>query len=103
MERPPETRDVTIGELLSGIRGGRIALADFQRDFDWSTRAVRSLLATVLMGWPAGSLLAVSGTHPDLETRPFEGGPALAPELELIILDGQQRLTALLHTLWPSE
>ena len=89
------TDAVTVEELLNGIETGSIALADFQRDFDWSGAAVRSLVATILMGWPAGSLLAVAGDHPDLQVRGFEGGPEPKPPLRMIILDGQQRLTAL--------
>lgn len=102
MERQPETRDTPIHELLAGIRDGRIALADFQRDFDWSPQAIRSLLATVLMGWPAGSLLVVAGSPQELEIRPFDGGPPVSrDQVDLVILDGQQRLTALLRVLAP--
>jgi len=89
------TDTITVEKLLDGIETGSVALADFQRDFDWSGAAIRSLVATVLMGWPAGSLLAVVGDHPDLEVRRFEGGPEPYAPLWMIILDGQQRLTAL--------
>ena len=95
--REARTDTVTVEELLNGIETGSIALADFQRDFDWSGAAVRSLVATILMGWPAGSLLAVAGDHPELAVRAFEGAPEPKPSLRMIILDGQQRLTALFN------
>src|SRR4051794_19809191 len=97
MRLSPRTEPIAVEALLDGIEEARTALADFQRDFDWSGPAIRSLLATVLMGWPAGSLLAVEGDHPDLSVRRFEGGPEPRKPVDLIILDGQQRLTALLH------
>ena len=98
-QRVPKTQDFTIQSLLDGIESGHVPLADFQRDFDWSGPAIRSLLATLLMGWPAGSLLAVDGGHPDLAVRAFEGGPQPVKPISLIVLDGQQRLTALLRSL----
>src|SRR5262245_4028094 len=93
----PRTEQMAVETLLDGIESGSITLADFQRDFDWSGPAIRSLLATVLMGWPAGSLLAVEADHSDLSVRNFEGRPKPRKPVDLIILDGQQRLTALLH------
>jgi hypothetical protein len=95
---------MTVQGILADISLGKIALADFQRDFDWSTSAMRSFLATILMGWPAGSLLGLEGDPAELEIRPFEGGPDLdRTKVELIVLDGQQRITSLLHTVTSAQ
>src|SRR6267378_2930802 len=88
-----------VSMLLGNIAAGQIALPDFQRDFDWSERHIRSLLATVLRGWPAGSLLLVRGGTTFYKIRSFEGAPALNQATKLVVLDGQQRLTALYRAL----
>jgi hypothetical protein len=85
--------------ILLDIEAGKLALANFQRDFDWSDRDSRSLLATLLMGWPAGSVLLLRGDgSARVGGRAFaDAPPAHAPEW--LVLDGQQRLTALFHAL----
>lgn len=90
-----------LSRLLEGIDRGLIGLPDFQRDFDWTTTDVRALLATVLSGWPIGSLLLMSdSTERFFSLRSIEGAPPLQDEVETVVLDGQQRLTALYHALY---
>src|SRR5690242_17850803 len=93
--------DVTMLKLESlaeEIRGGRIALPDFQRDFDWTEKDIRAFLATVVKGWPAGSLLVMRGKSDWFDVRKFEGAPDLG-DVRLVVLDGQQRLTSMFHAL----
>lgn len=88
--------------LLDAVEAGRIVLPDFQRDFDWSPTNVRSLLTTLLLGWPSGSLLFArhNPAHTeDLNPRPFETVGAIADSPDYVVLDGQQRLTSLLLAL----
>lgn len=94
--------NLPLEEILGLIDTGRIALPDFQRDFDWTERDVQALLVTVLTGWPIGSLLLLEGRPGYLELRELEYGPPIAPgdELEYVVLDGQQRLTALYQALY---
>lgn len=95
--------DPDLADLLEGIDSGRVALPNFQRDFDWSDSDVRALLATVLNGWPMGSLLLIEGDeHTDVfyDPRAFEHAPPLSGVPQTIVLDGQQRLTALYSALF---
>lgn len=92
------TRYEPLGSLLSEIESGRLALPAFQRDFDWGPADVRALLATLLKGWPAGSILLLEGDARFLEMRGFEGGPE-PTNPDALVLDGQQRLTALYQAL----
>ncbi|MWJ18738.1 DUF262 domain-containing protein [Clavibacter michiganensis subsp. michiganensis] len=88
-----------LSELLEGIDEGTVVLPDFQRDFDWTTVQVRQLLATVLLGWPLGSLLVLPGTGDTFfRLREFENAPPMTTP-KLVVLDGQQRLTALYYAL----
>jgi hypothetical protein len=91
------SRDLPLSDLLDGIEAGTVALPNFQRDFDWNESDVVSLIATVLMDWPAGSLLIMDGEQQIFDLRPFEGAPDLSPTVTRVVLDGQQRLTSLLH------
>ncbi|MGL5824528.1 MAG: GmrSD restriction endonuclease domain-containing protein [Nocardioides sp.] len=87
-----------LADLLEGIHEGRLALPNFQRDFDWSDTDIKSLLGTVLSGWPMGSLLLIEGsgaTYDFYQPRRFERAPELPGAARTIVLDGQQRLTAL--------
>lgn len=85
--------------LLDGIADGSVVLPDFQRDFEWSEGEVASLVATVMVGWPAGSLLLMRGAPTFFATRHFEGAPERSAEPVYVVLDGQQRLTALYNAL----
>lgn len=80
--------------LLDWISAGRLGIPEFQRDFEWSDDAVRSLLVTVFSGWPAGSLLLLDGSQKLFHLRPFETGPEVSNAPRYVVLDGQQRLTA---------
>lgn len=99
----PSTRLVRMRELLEGIDDHSIALPAFQRDFEWTDQDVRSMVSTVLRGWPAGSLLTMrGGSSPFFETRPFEFSPPteLDADPRMVVLDGQQRLSALYQAFW---
>lgn len=90
---------IDAARLLEEIDAGRIALPDFQRDFDWEEKDVAALLVTVLSGWPAGSLLVLRGRTKAFHIRKLDGGPELA-NVDRVVLDGQQRLTSLYQALY---
>lgn len=90
------------GKIVKAILEGTVAMPDFQRDFVWKPKNVLSLLASVSNRWPIGAVL-ISGRDPasdiaQLRLKGFKGGPEpMADEVEMVIFDGQQRLTTLLH------
>jgi hypothetical protein len=92
-------RQVELVTLLDGIRDGSVLLPDFQRDFEWSEGEVASLVATIMMGWPAGSLLLMRGSPTFFQTRAFVGVNNKADKTTYVVLDGQQRLTALYNAM----
>ena len=102
MVRATHADDLLLEDLLRAIEQGTLALPNFQRDFDWTDQDVRALLGTVLSGWPIGSLLLIeveATSREFYQPRPFESAPPLSENLELVTLDGQQRLTALFQSL----
>jgi uncharacterized protein with ParB-like and HNH nuclease domain len=89
-----DTHMMALEQLLDSIERGELAIPDFQRSFLWSDQQVVSLLATVLNGWPAGSLLLMRGGAGMFRLRELEpAGPLTS--VRTTVLDGQQRLTAL--------
>lgn len=89
----------TIDFIVKKIRAGRLALPDFQREFVWTPGRVVELLDSVSRQWPIGSLLLLSGPQ-EFAFRSIDAGPAIHDgELDMYILDGQQRVTALYHAI----
>ena len=79
--------------LIEDIKKGRIALPDIQRPFVWSSAKTRDLFDSMYRGYPIGTLMLWE-TGADVGTRKIgTGEPEKAPQL--LIVDGQQRLTSL--------
>jgi hypothetical protein len=97
MEFTPQTYKVAT--LLSRIDQGEIALPEFQREFIWQPPAIADLLRTVARQWPAGTFLVLEvEERPEFAFKPINGAPP-AHSPKILILDGQQRTTALYHAL----
>ena len=94
-----QSERMDLSALLQGIEEGELGVPEFQRDFDWGVPDVKALLVTILNDWPAGSLLLLNAKSSPLRTRGFEGGPQPS-DPRLVVLDGQQRLTALYQALY---
>jgi len=89
-------------ELLTETKNLDIQLPDFQRSWVWSQDDVLSLLASVSLGYPIGTVLLLeNGGQIEFATRPIEGIGESKNEKkpQKLILDGQQRLTALFGSL----
>ncbi|GAB4204204.1 MAG: DUF262 domain-containing protein [Tibeticola sp.] len=89
-------------ELLADIVKGKIQLPDFQRGWVWDDNHIRSLLVSVARSFPVGAVMLLqTGGNVRFQIRPVEGValPATDSEAELLILDGQQRLTTLTQVL----
>lgn len=91
-----------LSEYLKWTTAGRIQLPDFQRGYKWDDERIRQLLVTILRGHPLGvvMLLRTGNNQIRFKPRPVEG-VTLPPgtAAELLLLDGQQRLTSLTQAL----
>lgn len=88
---------ISLNTLISRLREGRFVVPDFQREFEWKPWDIRELLKSVFLDYYIGSLLLWKGNRnnfQDLACEPIFGF-AGQENPEYIVLDGQQRLTAL--------
>ncbi|MGG6266673.1 GmrSD restriction endonuclease domain-containing protein [Leptolyngbya sp. AN03gr2] len=97
-------------DLLLRISQGKVQIPDLQRSFCWTDDLVIQLLASVSQGWPVGSILLLEQTNDaahdtksgnrQFRPRPVEGTHCTNVIPTHLILDGQQRATALFMTLF---
>ena len=84
--------DYTLGPLVEDIALGKIGLPDIQRPFVWKNAKVRNLFDSMYRGYPVGYFLfwdAVAVDSKVIGTNQKQKVP------QLLIVDGQQRLTSL--------
>ena len=88
-------------EILRKIKQGAIQLPIFQRGWIWPDDHVQKIIASVSQSFPIGAILMLENGGPvHLGTRPIEGVKLENGKVnpETLILDGQQRLTALFQS-----
>ena len=86
--------DYDLSGLLHYIDIGDIGLPDIQRPFVWSNTKVRDLFDSMYKGFPVGYLLFWSNSEIN-NTRGIGLGDKQHHVPNLLIVDGQQRLTSL--------
>ena len=94
-----------VEEWMNKVKTGVAQLPEFQRDVVWNYQKVVDLLQAIYRGQPVGCLLVLkSKSEPLFDVRPIEGAE-IVPEApcEFLILDGQQRITALWRSLTDSD
>ncbi|MEU9844906.1 DUF262 domain-containing protein, partial [Actinomadura sp. NPDC048032] len=86
------------GEL---VEDGSAQLPEFQRGWVWPNQNIASLLASISLGYPVGTVMMLrTGGDVRFKQRPIEGASVPAGVWpERLILDGQQRLTSLFQAL----
>ncbi len=103
--------DKTVKELLPMIEQGSLVIPDFQRTFIWEPEDVRELIVSVLGGYFIGSMLileSLSGVSSLFKLRLIEGVAKVNTSTKIqsqvkVLLDGQQRITALFYALREPE
>lgn len=90
---------VSLITLINRIKESRFVVPDFQREFKWGPHDIQDLMRSIFLDYYIGSLLLWKGQSPNFEALACEpiygyvgnGSP------EHIVLDGQQRLTAMYY------
>ena len=100
---------VSLNTLLSRLKEGRFVIPDFQRDFEWRPWDIRDLMRSIFLDYYIGSLLLWKGKKENFEALSceiiygFDNTKGQQPwtytkgKPDCIVLDGQQRLTALYY------
>lgn len=86
-----------LGGLIDEIKKGNFVIPDFQREFEWRPWDVRDLIKSIFMDYYVGTLLLWRGNKDNyklLNCKSIEGFKEKVNPGH-IVLDGQQRLTAL--------
>ena len=97
MKHAQKPDHVSLGTLLQRIREGQYVIPDFQREFEWKPSDIRELMASIFQDYFIGSLLLWRGTKENfsnLSCEPIYGHSGEGNPVQ-IVLDGQQRLTAM--------
>lgn len=85
-----------IDTLLTWVKSGEIAIPEIQRPFVWDATRVRNLLDSLYKGFPVGYLIAWRNPNVKLKDGTTSAG-------KRILIDGQQRVTALMAGLLGQE
>jgi hypothetical protein len=82
--------------LLTWVKSGEIAIPEIQRPFVWEAAKVRNLLDSLYQGYPVGYLISWRNPNVRLKDGTTSAG-------KRILIDGQQRVTALMAALLGRE
>src|SRR6266699_713818 len=85
-----------IETLLTWVKSKEIAIPEIQRPFVWEATKVRNLLDSLYQGYPIGYLIAWRNPTVKLKDGTSSAG-------KRILIDGQQRVTALMAALLGHE
>jgi uncharacterized protein with ParB-like and HNH nuclease domain len=78
----------SVSVLLAWVQSGEIAIPEIQRPFVWDTTRVRDLMDSLYNGFPVGYVIAWQNPSVRLKDGSLAKG-------KKILIDGQQRVTAL--------
>ncbi|CAM3536939.1 DUF262 domain-containing protein [Hydrogenibacillus schlegelii] len=81
-----------IENLLTWVKSGEIAIPEIQRPFVWDAIKVRNFLDSLYRGYPVGYLITWRNPTVKLKDGTLSAG-------KRILIDGQQRITALMAAL----
>ncbi len=100
---------VSLNNLISRLKEGRFVIPDFQREFEWKPWDIKDLMRSIFLDYYIGSLLLWKGKRNNFQAlsceiiygfqdttgqHPWNYGDG---HPEYIVLDGQQRLTAMYY------
>lgn len=109
------TTTYKLPQLLAEADRGTFVLPHFQRDFKWEAAKTKLLIDSISRNYPIGSVLLLEESNPQdpfLKSRSLKAtlsgpeGPSdsqQSPGQYFYVLDGQQRLTSILHVLLQAD
>ena len=91
-----DVNNVSVETLLGYVKDGTIAIPEIQRPFVWDTTKVRDLIDSLYREYPVGYIITWKSPDVKLKDGSFSEG-------KQILIDGQQRVTALTASLLGEE
>ncbi|MGA3267320.1 MAG: DUF262 domain-containing protein [Verrucomicrobiota bacterium] len=90
---------ISLITLIGRLKEGRYVIPDFQREFEWKPWDVSELMRSIFLDYYIGSLLLWKGKPESFSALSCEAiyGYVGNGKQESIVLDGQQRLTAMYY------
>lgn len=90
---------VSLTVLVNRLREGRFVIPDFQREFEWKPWDISELMRSIFLDYFIGSLLLWKGKKENFDSLACEAiyGFQGQGTPEHVVLDGQQRLTAMYY------
>ncbi|MFO8057574.1 MAG: DUF262 domain-containing protein [bacterium] len=92
---------IGLNNLIIRLKEGRFVIPDFQREFEWKPWDILALMRSIFLDYYIGSFLLWKGRDDSFEAlacEPVYGHDGGKNNCEHIVLDGQQRLTAMYYT-----
>ena len=87
-----EVQHTSVESLLVRIKDGKIVFPEIQRPFVWNSKQVCEFIDSLYLGYPVGYIIAWQ-----TQDAPLRVGRSLGDQY--ILIDGQQRVTALMTAL----
>ena len=78
----------SVDNIIGWIESGEIAIPEMQRPFVWDSTKVRDLIDSLYKGYPVGYIIIWKNPDVKLKDGSLSSG-------KKIVIDGQQRITAL--------
>ena len=91
-----DVNNVSVETLLGYVSGGTIAIPEIQRPFMWDTTKVRDLIDSLYREYPVGYIITWKSPNVKLKDGTSSEG-------KQVLIDGQQRITALTAALLGKE
>jgi hypothetical protein len=90
---------IHLGSLIDELKKGKFVIPDFQRQFEWQPWDVLDLIKSIFMDYYIGTLLLWKGSKNNFKMLSCEPiyGFSIIGDPQHIVLDGQQRLTAIYY------
>lgn len=89
-----------VADLLTEVKNGSIGLPDLQRPFVWKDNKVRELLDSMMKGYPIGYIMLWASPDDYENTGHIGKNNKIYKRPDDLVIDGQQRLTALLAAMY---
>lgn len=105
MKDAPKLSDMNLARLINRLSEGRFEIPNFQRKFVWKADQINDLMRSIFCDYYIGSLLLWKGSDDNfnsLSCKPISGYEGNG-DREHIVLDGQQRLSAIYYAFFSPD